>query len=124
MHILGELALIFGLCLAGEGIAALIPVAFPASVVSLIPLMVLLLTGVIKEKHIQTVSHFFAANMAFFFIPSFVGMLEHLELLRSQALALLVIVGLTTPFIYLAAGWTVQLLMLRQSKKKKEENAP
>ena len=82
MHILGELALIFGLCLAGEGIAALIPVAFPASVVSLILLMVLLLTGVIKEKHIQTVSHFFVANMAFFFIPSFVGMLEHLELLR------------------------------------------
>ena len=124
MHILGELALIFGLCLAGEGIAALIPVAFPASVVSLILLMVLLLTGVIKEKHIQTVSHFFVANMAFFFIPAFVGMLEHLELLRSQALALLVIVGLTTPLIYLAAGWTVQLLMLRQSKKKKEENAP
>lgn len=116
MHILGELALIFGLCLAGEGIAALIPVAFPASVVSLILLMVLLLTGVIKEKHIQTVSHFFVANMAFFFIPSFVETMEHGALLLSQALPLLVIVGLTTPLIYLVTGWTVQLIMLRRRK--------
>ena len=54
MHILGELTLIFGICLAGEGIAALIPVAFPASVVSLVLLMVLLLTGVVKDRHIRT----------------------------------------------------------------------
>ena len=47
MHILTELSLIFALCLAGEGIAALLPVAFPASVISMVLLMVLLLTGVV-----------------------------------------------------------------------------
>ena len=120
MHILGELALLFGICLAGEGIAALIPVAFPASVVSLVLLMVLLLTGVVKDRHIRTVSHFFVANMAFFFLPSFVGMLEHGVLLRSQALPLLAIVVLTTPLIFLITGWTVQLLMLRFGAKKEE----
>ena len=32
MNIMGELALIFGICLVGEGVAALLPVAFrPAS---------------------------------------------------------------------------------------------
>ena len=30
MNIMGELALIFGICLVGEGVAALLPVAFPA----------------------------------------------------------------------------------------------
>ena len=32
MNIMVELALIFGVCLAGEGISAVLPFAFPASV--------------------------------------------------------------------------------------------
>ena len=98
MNIMGELALIFGICLVGEGVAALLPVAFPASVISMVLLMVLLLTGVVKDRHIQTASHFLVANMAFFFLPSFVGLLEHIELLKSQLVPLLLIM-LTTPMI-------------------------
>ena len=116
MNIMGQLALIFGLSLAGEGVAALLPVSFPSSVISMVLLMALLLTGVIKDKHIKTVSNFLVANMAFFFIPSFVGIVEHGTLLKSHALPLLVIVGLTTPVVYLVTGWTVQLLMLRRRK--------
>lgn len=122
MNIMAQLAVILGVCLAGEGIAALIPVAFPSSVVSLILLMILLLTGVVKERQIQTVSGFFIANMAFFFIPSFVGTLEHAELLISQALPLLLIVGLTTPVVYLVTGWTVQLLLLVMRRKEKDHD--
>ena len=77
MNIMGQLALIFGLSLVGEGVAALLPVSFPSSVISMVLLMALLLTGVIKDKHIKTVSNFLVANMAFFFIPSFVGIVEH-----------------------------------------------
>ena len=117
MELFGELALIFGLCLAGEGLAALLPVAFPPSVISLVLLLALLAAGIVRERHIGRVSHFLVANMAFFFIPSFVGTLEHLELIRRQLLPLLVIVGLTTPLVYLAAGWTVQLLTALLNKK-------
>ncbi len=119
MHIMGELALIFGICLVGEGVAALLPVAFPASVISMILLMILLLAGVVKDRQIQTVSHFLVANMAFFFLPSFVGMIEHAELLKSQALPLVLIAVLTTPVVYLVTAWTVRLLMLG-SKRRKE----
>ena len=98
MHILTELSLIFALCLAGEGIAALLPVAFPASVISMLLLMALLLTGVVKERRIQTVSRFLVTNMGLFFIPSLVGTME-----------------------YVAAAWTVQLLM-RRSRKEAERH--
>ena len=121
MNIMGELALIFGISLAGEGVAALLPVSFPASVISMILLMVLLLTGTIKERQIQSVSHFLIAKMAFFFIPSLVGTMEHGAMLKSQVVPLLVIVGLTTPVVYLAAGWTVQMMM-RLFRKKGEWN--
>ena len=120
MNIMGQLALIFGLSLVGEGVAALLPVSFPSSVISMVLLMALLLTGVIKDKHIKTVSNFLVANMAFFFIPSFVGIVEHGTLMKSQALPLLVSVGLTTPVVYLVTGWTVQLLMLRRRKGERK----
>ena len=118
VNVMGELALIFGISLVGEGVAALLPVSFPASVISMILLMVLLLTGAVKEWQIQSVSHFLIANMAFFFIPSLVGTMEHGAMLKSQVL---VIVGLTTPVVYLATSWTVQL-MLRLFRRKGEEN--
>ena len=123
MNIMGELALIFGICLVGEGVAALLPVAFPASVISMVLLMVLLLTGVVKDRHIQTASHFLVANMAFFFLPSFVGLLEHIELLKSQLVPLLLIIVLTTPVVYLITGWTVRLLMLRHRNRKVDRHA-
>lgn len=123
MNIMGELALIFGICLVGEGVAALLPVAFPASVISMVLLMVLLLTGVVKDRHIQTASHFLVANMAFFFLPSFVGLLEHIELLKSQLVPLLLIIVLTTPVVYLVTVWTVRLLMLRHRNRKEDRHA-
>lgn len=123
MNIMGELALIFGVCLAGEGVAALLPVAFPASVISMVLLMALLLAGVVKDRQIQTVSHFLVANMAFFFLPSFVGLLEHVELLKSRALPLVFIVVATTPVVYLATAWTVRLLMPRKQKGEGKKRA-
>ena len=120
LHILTELSLIFALCLAGEGIAALLPVAFPASVISML-LMALLLTGVVKERRIQTVSRFLVTNMGLFFIPSLVGTMEYVEVLRAQALPFLAVTFLTTPVVYLAAAWTVQLLM-RRSRKEAERH--
>ena len=37
MNVMGELALIFGISLVGEGVAALLPMSFPASVISIVP---------------------------------------------------------------------------------------
>ena len=123
MKIMTELALIFAVCLVGEGIAALLPVAFPASVISMVILMVLLLAGVVKERQIQTVAHFLVANMGLFFIPSLVGTLEYVEVLKTQALPFLVVTFLTTPVVYLITAWTVQLLMRSGKRKGEKKNA-
>ena len=77
----------------------------------------LLLTGVVKERRIQTVSRFLVTNMGLFFIPSLVGTMEYVEVLRAQALPFLAVTFLTTPVVYLAAAWTVQLLMRRSRKE-------
>ena len=117
MHIMAEAAIIFGICLLSEGIAALLPFAFPASVISMLILAVLLLTGVIKPKHIQVLSGFFIANMGMFFIPSLVGTLEYAEVLKASFIPFLVITLVSTPIVYLTTAWTVQLLIRRLHRK-------
>ena len=117
MGIMAQIGIVLAICLVGEGIAALLPIPFPASVISMLLLMALLLTGVVKERRIQTVSRFLVTNMGLFFIPSLVGTMEYVEVLRAQALPFLAVTFLTTPVVYLAAAWTVQLLMRRSRKE-------
>ena len=117
MSILGELALIFGVCLAGEGIAAILPVNFPASVIGLLLLLALLFFGVVKADYIRRVSEFFLVNMAFFFIPSCAELMDQVPLLRGVLLPFVGICLLTTPLVYLVTAWTVQLLTRLQGEK-------
>lgn len=118
MNVMLELGLILVLCLAGEWVAALLPFAFPASVISMILLAVLLMTGVIKERMIQTVSKFLVVNMGLFFVPALVGTLQYVDVLKSQIVPFLAVTFLTTPVVYLAAAWSVQLVMKVFSKKE------
>ena len=72
-------------------------------------LLLLLMTGVIKERHISRVCKFLVGNMAFFFIPPCVGLMDHAATLGRCLLPFLVIVILTTPLIYAVTAWTIQL---------------
>lgn len=117
MNITAQAAIVFGLCLISEGIAALIPVSFPASVIALLLLGLLLFTRVLKPEHIQKFSAFLVANMAFFFLPSCVEVMEHSPAILRQLLPFALVVVLTTPFVYLITGWTVQWLIRRTRGK-------
>ncbi len=116
MNGMTELALILGICFVGEWVAALLPVAFPASVISMVLLAALLLCGAVKERHIQVIAKFLVTNMGLFFVPAMVGTLEYMDVLKSQLIPFLVVAFLTTPVVYLATAWTVQLLMGRKKK--------
>ena len=122
MTIMAEAAIIFGLCLLSEGIAALLPIPFPASVISMVLLALLLLFGWIKEKHIERFSTFLINNMAFFFLPTAVGILEHVDLLTGSIIPVLVVIVLTVPVVYFLTAWTVQFLMLHSKKKEGKKN--
>lgn len=121
MSIMGELAIVFGVCLVCEGVVSLLPFAFPASVLSMLVLLGLLLSGVLKKEHINRVCAFFVGNMAFFFLPSCVGLLEHWGTLYTVLLPFFAVAVLTTPIVYAVTAWTVQLLMARRRKKEESK---
>ena len=118
MSIMAEIAIILGICLVAEVIAALLPITFPASVISMILLLVLLLGGVVKDRHIQRVSGFLVGNMAFFFLAPCVGLMEHASTLMDCLLPFLLVAAVTTPIVYCITGWTIQLLMKVMDRKE------
>ena len=118
LNIMGELAIIFGICLLSEGISAILPFSFPAGVISMIVLLLLLMTGVIKERHISRASGFLVANMAFFFVPPCVGLMDNAATLSSCLLPFLIVAILTTPLIYAVTAWTIQLTARLMNKKE------
>lgn len=118
MTIMVELAIIFGICLISQGISALLPVSFPASVISMLLLLALLLSGVVKKHHIDRVSTFLIGNMAFFFIPPCVGLIDHAATLGSCLIPFLIIAALTTPLVYAVTAWSIQLMIRLMSGKE------
>lgn len=117
MTLLTELFILFSFCLLGELLALLLPFSFPASIISMLLLLLSLLLGWIKPKQIQGVSQFLLSNMAFFFIPAGVSIIEKYELLRGNIFSLIIVCLLTTILTFYATVYTVILVMKRQGKK-------
>lgn len=120
MSVMAELAIIFGICLVSEGIAAFLPFSFPASVISMLLLLAFLMSGLIKQRHIDRVCRFFVGNMAFFFISPCVGLMEHVDSLFSALVPFLIVCFLTTPLVYFVTAWVIQLMMA--ARRRKETN--
>ena len=117
LNIMGEIAIIFGICLVSEGISSLLPIPFPASVLSMLILLVLLLTGAVQDRHIRRTCGFFTSNMAFFFIPPCVGILDHVSTLSAVLVPFLLISIITTPLVYLVTAWVIQCMMRVQNRR-------
>ncbi len=117
MNVVAQAALIFGVCLAGEGIAAILPVKFPASVIALILLTILLMTRVVKPRHIEGLSKVMLANMALFFVPVCTSVMDKFVYIKPYLLPFLLICVVTTPVVFLITAWTVQLVLKLQRRK-------
>ena len=117
MDAIAQLAVIFAVCLAGEGVAGMLPVDFPGSVISMVLLMALLLTGAVKPRHIDRTSNFLVEHMAFVFVPPCVSAVEHAGAILENLGALVLICVVTTPVVYCLTAWSVQAVMRWQRRR-------
>ena len=88
------------------------------NVVMFVLLLILLLSGVLKERQIRQSAAFLTENMGILFIPAAVGTLEYLDVLKAQAIPFLLITVVSTPIVYFITAWSVQLLMKLFNRKK------
>ena len=119
MKIIIQITIIFSICWVSQIVEALIPIAFPASVIGMVLLLILLLTRVLRVDHIREKSDFLLSNMAFFFIPAGVGIMEYAEELLPFLLPLLLICLITTILTFAASALTATLVIHIQQKHSK-----
>ena len=122
MKIIKQTGIIFFICWISVILEALLSFAFPASVIGMVLLLLFLLSGLLKVEHIREKSDFLLANMAFFFIPSGVNVMNYLDILRQNWLPLLAVCLLTTVITFAATAYSVRFTMSLLSKRKEGQS--
>ena len=111
MAILLQIGVVLLICLLSEIVSLLLPFPFPGSVIAMIILFILLAAGVIKVGHIRQKAEFMLKNMAFFFIPAGVGIMEYFDVLKSCIVPFIVICVVSTILTFAATAGTVALVL-------------
>lgn len=119
MNICMQIAVLFFICLVGQAISLALPFPFPGNITAMIILFILLLMKVIKPEKIQDFTGFLLANMAFFFVPAGVSILESYPIMKDSLLPIFLICLLSTIITFFVTFVTVKLVVAWQKKHRK-----
>ena len=119
MKIICQIAIIFTICWISQIVEAILPFPFPASVIGMVLLLILLLVRALKVDHIREKSDFLLSNMAFFFIPAGVSIINYFDILASNLIPLLVICLVSTLLTFAVSAWAVRLTRYLMDRRKK-----
>lgn len=106
---------------AGNLISTLIGGFIPGSVIGMVLMFISLLTGIVKDYQIRTVSTFLTDNMTMFFIPAFMGIMDLWGIIRMNIVAWVAVVVATTLMVLLSTAFTqdgIECLMSKIKGKK------
>ncbi len=123
MKIIRQIGIIFTVCWLSILVEKILPFAFPASVIGMILLFICLLTGVLKIEHIQEKADFLLENMAFFFVPAGVSIINYFDVLENTWIQLVVICVISTVVTFAVTAWSVKLTvrLLGRLRERREE---
>lgn len=122
MKIINQIGIIFAICWVSQIMERLLPFSLPASVIGMLLLFLLLLTKTLRVEHIREKSDFLLSNMAFFFIPAGVNMINYLDILRDNAVSLLVICFVTTILTFAVTAYTIKGTLALMNRRKGRRN--
>jgi len=115
--ILLHIIFLYCIYLLGNWIVEIFNLIIPGSVLGMIILFVLLLTNVIKVTWIEEGTKFVVDNLAFFFIPATVGIINYFDLFVGKGMFLILIVLFSTTLVIITSGLTSQWIMCRKERK-------
>lgn len=109
MKLIRQFAILLAVVFAGEGMNRILGVPLPGSVLGLLLLLLLLVTGWVKVADVEEVAQFFLTHLAVLFIPAGVGLLSVWGVLQADGLVLLLISVVATVVVLLVSAGAVLL---------------
>ena len=116
MKTLTELCIIFCFGYLGEIVARMLPFTMPASILGLFFLLFCLRTGLIKIDMIKNTADFLIVNMAFFFLPAIINILECYSLL-APVMVKLFFVCMVSTMVSFGTAYAVSVIIRRKIKE-------
>ena len=111
MKYLFQTGIIFAVTLIGEILAHLIPLPIPGSIYGVVLLFVLLLTGILKLKHVEGAGNFFLTILPFLFISNCVSLMDSMSLLGGNVVAIVILTVVSTLVVMIVTGGVAQLFI-------------
>ena len=125
MKIFNQLGIILGIWASGELISSMLNSFFnlPGTIVGMILLFLLLQFKVIKEENIKDVADFLLNNMAIFFVPAGVSLINSLGLISDNMVVLLLSVTVATIIIMIVTGKIVELMINKKERTLRKNDS-
>ena len=112
---LGQLAILWAIYWASKWFVTNTGLPIPATVVGVIALFLLLLSGLIKLEHVQDAADFLLKHLVFFFVCIAVGLMEWGRVFYDYGLVLLLAIVISSIVPLFAVGFLTQFLHKKHS---------
>ncbi|WP_319200208.1 CidA/LrgA family protein [uncultured Ilyobacter sp.] len=109
-----QFLLIFGITYLGELISTLLNLQIPGTILGMLLMFFLLSTGIIKVKQIEKAANILLINMAIFFLPPGIKLIDSLDNLKGSWLKLIIIAVTTTLLTMVVTGKVVDFFIRRK----------
>lgn len=121
MKLLTQIGIVFGICWLSQCIEKVLPFSFPASVIGLILLLLLLLAKAVRVEHIRELSDFLLGNLPFFFLPAVVSIMNYADVIRANLVPFVTVCVASLVLTYGAVAWAVKLTVRLMKRKEGTE---
>jgi len=125
LKIITQIFVILLFFVLGESISYLIQSLFPSifipgTILGLLFLVIALSFQWVKKDKVEDVGNFLTGNMAFFFIPAAVSVLEYVDLLKDDILSILLLIVISIMISFFAIFASVKFTVYLQDKLRKK----
>lgn len=116
MKLLKQFAIVLVILACGEYISSLISnfIAIPGSIVGIIILFSMLQLGIIKIESVEDISNFLLDNMAIFFVPAGVSLIQSLDIIGSNVIVLSISILVSTVLVMYVTAIVVDKMIDRK----------
>ena len=101
----------------GELLQAVIPLPIPAAIYGLVLLLLALCTGILKAEKIADTARFLIQIMPLLFVAPAVNILRYWNIIRSEVVAICVIMVVSTVIVFAVSGVVTKLLLKKEDKE-------
>ena len=94
--------------------------SIPASIIGVILLFLALQSIILRLNQIEDVSNFFLDNIAFFFVPAGVSLINSLEIIKDNLFLFLVVIFVSTFIVMYTTSLVVQNVITKKENKERK----